>query len=449
MQLKKIFFGKKKHMGTKNHKIQIKKMEVTKLPIHKDYCRDWVIIDALREIISNALDTKTKVSIKKIGKEFHIIDRGKGISQKHLLLGLSKNKNIGQFGEGLKIAVLILLRNGFDIQIETVGRTYIPKLEEEEEFENEIITKWYHCPNKRTKGTEIVTNVGDKDIQQAKKLFAIYTTPELVEENDFGKIYKNFDNEGTIYLRGVVVQNIGKSLFSYEITDKKLVGRDRKAIDERKLKFAAKKILKNAKLKDVITKYYDNINNPDIWENEMTFTPTYKEIWGKFSKEAFEKRVLISNYNDVYDRKVKEEGFQIINPDKKVRQTLINIGILTSDKKSFEIDREKVQKSEPIPFKELLEFERRNWMKAIKISERIFKRKIDNIYVIKVSSLFWNEGGHTYGDKIFIKRDQLKNLSTLTGTIIHECIHKFYGYEDCTRDFENKLTEICGNLAIK
>ncbi|GAH91190.1 unnamed protein product, partial [marine sediment metagenome] len=32
MQLKKIFFGEKKHIGTKIHKIQIKKMEVTKLP---------------------------------------------------------------------------------------------------------------------------------------------------------------------------------------------------------------------------------------------------------------------------------------------------------------------------------------------------------------------------------------------------------------------------------
>lgn len=48
--------------------------------------------------------------------------------------------------------------------------------------------------------------------------------------------------------------------------------------------------------------------------------------------------------------------------------------------------------------------------------------------------------------KIIIKRNQLKSLENYAGTLIHELLHARYGYNDITREFENKLTQCIGFL---
>jgi len=48
---------------------------------------------------------------------------------------------------------------------------------------------------------------------------------------------------------------------------------------------------------------------------------------------------------------------------------------------------------------------------------------------------------------IIIRRDQLKSLEDLSGTLIHEVIHANEGLSDVSRDFESSLTKHIGKLA--
>jgi hypothetical protein len=48
---------------------------------------------------------------------------------------------------------------------------------------------------------------------------------------------------------------------------------------------------------------------------------------------------------------------------------------------------------------------------------------------------------------IVIRRDQLKSLDCLAGTLLHELAHARTGHDDVTREFENELTALLGMAA--
>ena len=48
---------------------------------------------------------------------------------------------------------------------------------------------------------------------------------------------------------------------------------------------------------------------------------------------------------------------------------------------------------------------------------------------------------------IVILRSQLKSLRRFAGTLLHEIAHARSGYDDVTRDFENELTTMLGEVA--
>ena len=48
---------------------------------------------------------------------------------------------------------------------------------------------------------------------------------------------------------------------------------------------------------------------------------------------------------------------------------------------------------------------------------------------------------------VIVKRTQLRLLSTFAGTLLHECAHAVSGATDCTRFFENVLTDYLGRVS--
>jgi hypothetical protein len=50
---------------------------------------------------------------------------------------------------------------------------------------------------------------------------------------------------------------------------------------------------------------------------------------------------------------------------------------------------------------------------------------------------------------IVLRRDQVANLSSFAGTLLHEIVHAKTGYDDVTRDFELALTQLIGVAAAE
>jgi len=86
---------------------------------------EWGEWEAIRDIVQNALDETETYSWGYDDQGLYIRDAGKGMAIEHFLLGPPMPKPPyarGRFGEGMKIAALALLRKGYQVRVETVGK---------------------------------------------------------------------------------------------------------------------------------------------------------------------------------------------------------------------------------------------------------------------------------------------------------------------------------------
>ncbi|URC22155.1 hypothetical protein CHUUTOTORO_00700 [Serratia phage vB_SmaM-ChuuTotoro] len=107
------------------------------LSLSKNYVSHWTWKEAIREIIQNAIDSsKWEIGESEKG-EMVISSFGGSIPRTALLLGESGKSNggkIGKFGEGLKLALLILSREGYGVDVYTGGEIWTPRMEYSEQF---------------------------------------------------------------------------------------------------------------------------------------------------------------------------------------------------------------------------------------------------------------------------------------------------------------------------
>ena len=98
------------------------KVEMT---LHSDYVPNWKTAEGIRELIQNARDGEKEynalMSVKYRRSSGTLIVRNDNVNipREALLIGYSTKRNneqlIGQFGEGLNLGILALVRDGMDV----------------------------------------------------------------------------------------------------------------------------------------------------------------------------------------------------------------------------------------------------------------------------------------------------------------------------------------------
>lgn len=89
-------------------------------PISASYCAKWGEYEAVREIIANAVDADPDPVVTFRNGRLKVADRGAGFDPRCLMLGEGEEKgaeNIGKFREGLKLALLVLAREGKPVRL--------------------------------------------------------------------------------------------------------------------------------------------------------------------------------------------------------------------------------------------------------------------------------------------------------------------------------------------
>jgi hypothetical protein len=107
-------------------------------PITVDYVRDWTIREAIRELVANGIDGESQNGAAFTAKHdpkreiLSLINRGVTVDAKALYFGgTSKHgyvRYIGQYGEGLKIAMLVFARLGYKLLIRNGSEVWQPRL---------------------------------------------------------------------------------------------------------------------------------------------------------------------------------------------------------------------------------------------------------------------------------------------------------------------------------
>ncbi len=112
------------------------------LTISRNYVSTWGIWEAIREIIQNAIDTK-QYQVEYGEGTITVSTTGGVIDRRHLLLGETSKRNdedsIGTYGEGFKLALLVLLRENREVSIKNGTDLWTPIFQNHEQLNEECL----------------------------------------------------------------------------------------------------------------------------------------------------------------------------------------------------------------------------------------------------------------------------------------------------------------------
>lgn len=210
------------------------------LSITRNYVSRWGVNHAVRELIQNAIDSESPFRY-----EFKIHDNGAislsltseftTLTPQTLLLGsTSKADNgdmIGSFGEGYKIALLVLTRLGYPVEIHNGNKLWVPAFEHSKIFNEEILVIHESSLSDR-KNSGLTMVVGGLD-QQIKD--SIIDSCLLMQDN-IGEIKSTkygdilLERPGKLYVGGLYICDVDTE-YGYSIHPKHIrLERDRQTV---------------------------------------------------------------------------------------------------------------------------------------------------------------------------------------------------------------------------
>ncbi|MNC09335.1 hypothetical protein D3C75_569560 [compost metagenome] len=230
------------------------------LSLSPDYVPNWTLTDGVREFFQNALDQETSVEGNKMFFEYdeekqqlRVGNKYSTLEKSSLLLGVSSKRNsketIGQFGEGYKIASLVLTRIGRKVTVYNYGarEVWTAKLIKSRRYNSEILvfdvdTKypWTKVPDNNL--TITIDDVSPEDyatIIESNLHLAGYDGIMRIETTQ-GNILLDPDYKGKVFVKGLFVVDFPSYKYGYDFKPSFIkLDRDRKMISDFELQWAA------------------------------------------------------------------------------------------------------------------------------------------------------------------------------------------------------------------
>lgn len=257
-------------------------MKKFELSMTRDYVKSWGLQDALREIVQNAIDQEVQgedneMSIVYEDNTLKISNKKSILSKKSLLLGKTTKENdnetIGQFGEGLKVALLVLNRLGKKVTIYNYGNreVWTSRFVKSRKYEGEQVLTifvdtefvWNKVPNENL--TIVIEDIGEEEYIELKErtLYLQHDMGEVLDSKEYGRILLDSKFKGKIFVNGLYINTLTEIEFGYDIKPRHLkIGRDRDLVSEFDILFVTAYMWRENNgelLQDVIKKNFKDI----------------------------------------------------------------------------------------------------------------------------------------------------------------------------------------------
>lgn len=214
-------------------------MRKFELTLTRDYVSKWGLADAVRELFQNALDAG-EMSWDFNNGTLSICNANAKLDTSSLLLGATTKKagtTIGQYGEGYKLAALVLCRLGYRFTIHTGAEVWTPRLVKSRRYNAEILTFFIEdAPSPITDVVMTVSGLSASDWSDAIVPTCLFLRRSVV--NDYVVIHHTeygdvLDLPGEVYIGGLHVCTLKDYKHGYDFRPGILnVERDRRLASE-------------------------------------------------------------------------------------------------------------------------------------------------------------------------------------------------------------------------
>lgn len=221
------------------------------LSLTRNYVSRWGMVHAVRELIQNALDSESPFvyEFAPDGETWtlNLVSEFTTLAPQTLLLGATSkadsSDSIGSFGEGYKIALLVLTRLGHDVEMRNGALLWRPRFRHSAKFGEELLViDETPLPNKLNKGlTFSVRGLSEADVAEVRSCcLKMQEHIGEVIETPQGRIL--LDRPGQLYVGSLFVCKTDMK-FGYDVPPKMLkLERDRQTVDGFDLKMLTKEI---------------------------------------------------------------------------------------------------------------------------------------------------------------------------------------------------------------
>ena len=310
------------------------------------------------------------------------------------------------------------------------------------------------------------------DIEKAKSLFLSFTNDDILETTKYGQVIQKNGADSIIYINGVKVAQEDNFLFSYNITllnsqIKKALNRERTNVGRSAYTSRIKDILLSCDSEDVIEELVDDLQyftsgdkHDELSWNDVAIYAS-KKLSEIDSKTTFVTAQEMMEAPSIIDEMQRNGQNPIVVSDSliikmnKYNDTAENGNTLTTVRQYIEDEKSNFTPT-VVDVSELTVDERNIYNKTSDILSLIGGKPEAVKDILLVEKIY--EHGFYYEPlglwiqeegKILIKRNQLSCITDYAGTLLHECAHAISYADDVSRDFENELTKIIGELASK
>lgn len=318
------------------------------LSISPNYVRHWGVYEAIREIFQNAIDQEVGnsdnimvYSICSATNTFRISSRDSKLETSSLLFGVTskddQDSTIGQFGEGYKLAALVLSRMGYKLTIYNYQSKEVwkPKIIKSRRYNSELLVvdvkkHIFTSPPDADLTFEIEgLTIEDIDNIKSKILFMQekYKSISTVE----AEVLLNIRHKGAIFVSGLYVCTTDEDIkFGYNILPKYIeLDRDRSLVDSFKLLWLTSKIWSNFEDKDYVAKLILD-KAPDV---KHVYYHTSSETLGDSLMNSFQATHGLNSIPVSIDKQYRADIFKAQHPKLKpiyVENEVVNIAAKSS-----------------------------------------------------------------------------------------------------------------------
>lgn len=286
-----------------------KEMKKYELTISPSYVSSWTVKEAVRELLQNAIDGEKCGHPKSIyydGGTLEIRSEGVTLEAESLVLGGTSKEGrsdlIGGFHEGMKLAFVVLLREGYTIEIENGGVLWRPSFEVSSTYGVRVLT--IEEEDGEEQNEDLVFRIGGIAESLYEELRGNFPCIEEdygeVVECEYGQILLEKSFRGKMFVEGLYIQKDEHFEFGYNFkADVVELDRDRKAINYHELKtLTASSIITadncHPKIFSSISNSFDDTKEIKeiIEEASDTFLVEYKEMF--YEKRGLEEDTLVA-----------------------------------------------------------------------------------------------------------------------------------------------------------
>ncbi|MNO50334.1 hypothetical protein D3C76_407060 [compost metagenome] len=271
------------------------------LPLSPSYVESWGIPQAIRELLQNAIDSEAPFEFAFKGDTFYVTSRDVILPINTLILGNSTkaqdDSKIGKFGEGYKLALLVLAREGLPVTIRNGRSDWTPQFRHSQNYGGEVLCIDIAEVERDGRDLEfVIGNLSHADTTAIyESCLLMQPDVEAVAETKLGRILA--DHAGRLYVGGLFVCETDLD-YGYDFKPEFLtLERDRQTVDHWDLKSQVKEMWFETKRFDEIAEMMSK-NVPDLEYAEYGCPELVKEACYRHFVANHEGKVITNSHEE-------------------------------------------------------------------------------------------------------------------------------------------------------